>query len=292
MKAPICLFTYNRPEETRKTVEALQHNFLAKESELFIFSDGPKKESVAQKVAEVRSFLRTVQGFRAVHLLESEVNRGLANSIISGVSKVISEYGKVIVVEDDLVSTPNFLNFMNESLDYYENHHQIFSISGYTMDLPGLKHWDHDYYLGYRASSWGWGTWKSRWEQVDWQVKDYPDFKRDLFQQMRFMRGGADMPRMLHKQMNGKVDSWAIRWCYSQFLHNQLTVFPSSSKIRCIGFGASATHTRQNRRFETRIDQSGKTIFNFNADISMDKQLVKEFRTKFSLLNRLYDKFF
>ena len=252
--APICLFTYNRLAETKQTVEALKNNFMAAESELFVFSDGAKNKETASKVAEVRNYLKTLSGFKNIEIVFSEDNKGLANSIIHGVSQVMSKYGKVIVLEDDLVTSPNFLDFMNQALEFYKDHQKVFSISGYTMNLPSLKKDKNDYYVGYRASSWGWASWSKSWVDVDWEIKDYKDFSKSKTSNRIFKRGGSDMLRMLKNQRNSKIDSWAITWCYHQFKKDQLTVFPTISKIVNIGFGKDATHTKFTFRFETDLD--------------------------------------
>ena len=291
MLAPICVFTYNRLDETIKTIEALKRNFLAPTSELFIFSDGPKTEDDFQNVKDVRVFIRSVKGFKSIQIIESPVNKGLANSIIDGVTLIINEYGKVIVLEDDLVSSPNFLDFMNQALVFYSNNEKIFSITGYSMNLPLLKSYIPDYYLGFRACSWGWGTWKNIWQEVDWLVSDYNSFKRSIVKQAKFMRGGSDMPYMLWKQMNGKLDSWAIRWCYDQFKKEMFTVFPRDSKLINIGFGSNATNTKKTNRFHTILDKGSKTNFKFDKEPFIEIQLKKEFRQKFSIKNRLIDNF-
>jgi hypothetical protein len=288
--SPVCLFTYNRPYETIKTLEALQKNHLAPRSELFVFSDGPKNEKAAPAVEKVRGHIRGISGFKSVTLFESDMNKGLANSIISGVTKVIDLYGSVIVLEDDLVTSPNFLDFMNSALAFYADNGKIFSISGYTLDLPSLRNNPGDSYVAYRASSWGWGTWKDRWDAVDWKVKDYDRFKYDLSQQIRFMRGGSDMPLMLWKQMNGRIDSWAIRWCFDQFKKDLLTVFPVRSKVINTGTGENATHTKNGARFETTLDNSGRRDFVFDKDPKTDPGLIREFRDKFSVINRLKER--
>ena len=122
-------------------------------------------------------------------IYESPYNKGLACSIIDGVTKIVNDYEKIIVLEDDLITTPNFLNFMNQALHFYITDATIFSISGYTLNLPSLPSYSKDFYLGYRGSSWGWGTWKDRWDEVDWEIKDYDKFKIDPLAQLRFMRG-------------------------------------------------------------------------------------------------------
>lgn len=290
--APICLFVYNREQETIKTIEALKKNFLAKESDLIVFSDGPKNNNVSKDVLELRVFLKSIKGFKSVTIKEAEKNKGLANSIIEGVSLVLDKYGRVIVLEDDLVTTPNFLNFMNQALEFYKNERKIFSISGFTMDLNALKNYEDDFYLGLRASSWGWGTWKDRWNEIDWEVKDYDKFKNNIFLNYKFMKGGSDMPQMLKKQMLNKIDSWAIRWCYHQFKYDLLTVFPAKSKIINIGFGLNATHTRKKQsRFEPKMDNGKQKTFHFKVNLVRNKKLEKDFRGKFSFYSRLKNKF-
>lgn len=286
--APICLFTYNRVDKTIQTVTALKKNFLAKQSDLIIFSDGPKNEDLNEQILKLRSYLKTITGFKSLEIHESKENKGLANSIIGGVNMVIKNYGRVIVLEDDLITTPNFLHFMNQALDFYEGEKKVYSISGYSMKLKSLKDYPADFYLGLRASSWGWGTWQERWQNVDWEVQDFNKFKWDLIRQYRFMKGGSDLPFMLRKQMRSKIDSWAIRWCYHQFKYGLFTVFPAKSKIKNIGFGKAATHTKkQIGKLETLLDKSNQTAFDFSKDLIRNKILEKEFKNKFSVFNRI-----
>lgn len=288
--SPICLFTYNRLDETKDTVIALKNNFLACKSELFIFSDGWRNESDKERILLVRDFLKTIDSFKKVTIFESETNLGLANSVIKGVTKIVKHYGRIIVLEDDLVTTPNFLNFMNQALDFYENDMTIFSISGYTMDLPSLKYIDKDYYVGYRASSWGWGTWCRSWVDIDWEISDYKTYSKSRILQRKFRKGGNDLPRMLKNQMTSKIDSWAVRWCYNQFRRNQFTVFTTVSKVKSIGIGENATHTKSTTRFDTDLDKSNKQNFQFDFQPFINKKLMKEFKFKFSLLLRSIDK--
>ncbi|MBF0252411.1 MAG: sugar transferase [Candidatus Omnitrophica bacterium] len=290
--APVCLFTYNRFNETKRTLEALKKNFLSGESDLFIFSDGPKNGKSAVRVKAIREYLQAIDGFKSVSIVESKENKGLADSIISGVTEVLEKHKSVIVLEDDLITTPNFLDFMNQGLSFYENVEKIFSISGYTLDLPTLKTYDKDFYFGYRASSWGWATWKNRWDNVDWDVKDYSSFNKNFKMRHEFMRGGSDLPRMLNKQMNGKLDSWAIRWVYDQFKKNTVTVFASKSKVLSIGFDHNSTNTTKtsSKRFETTLDDSKQRNFMFDDKVEMNKILNKEFKNKFSFANRLMKK--
>ncbi len=288
--APICVFVYSRLEETQKTVEALSKNYLAKDSILYIFSDGPRSAKDARKVAQVREYVRTISSFKRTTIIESEGNKGLSNSIIEGVTQIIEKYKKIIVVEDDLLTSPNFLNFMNQALHYYQDNPKILAVTGYTMDLKSLGTIGSDYYLSLRASSWGWGTWESKWKGIDWEIKDYYKFKTNYREQFMFMRGGSDMPLMLKRCMQGEIDSWAIRWCYHQFKNDQYVIFPSKSKILNIGCGEQATHTKKMTRFSIVLDDGLKKDFVFDADPKLNYRILKEFRRKNSILSRLIGK--
>lgn len=271
-------------------IENLRKNKLACKSDLFIFSDGPKNHDDAYKVSEVRRFLKNISGFKNIEIAENRNNSGLARSVIDGVSSVIKKYKKIIVLEDDLIPSSNFLEFMNQALEYYESNNCIFSVSGYTPNLPSLQYCEKDFYLGHRASSWGWGTWNDRWEKVDWEVTDYKSFKFNIKSNLKFARGGSDLPFMLNKQMQGKIDSWAIRWCYNQYKMDQLTIFPTKSKITNIGFSSDATHTKKNNRFLPELDSTNQDKFLFEAIPTIDKTLAKEFKSIFSFKERLKSK--
>jgi hypothetical protein len=291
MFTPICLFTYNRLNETKQTIESLKRNFLAPESELIIFSDGSKNMESSSKVSAVREYLHTITGFKSIRIIESTENKGLANSIINGVSQILKEYSTVIVLEDDLITAPNFLNFMNQALQFYENKKSVLSISGYSFTMKHFKNYSFDSSFGCRASSWGWAIWKDRWNQIDWDVKDYSNFRWNILKRLKFNRGGSDMARMLDKQMSGKGNSWAIRFCYHQFKYGLHDVFPTKSKIINIGFSPEGSNCRfESDRFKTLLDISGKREFNFNPNVNLDIKVINEFYKHYSLKSRFYDR--
>ena len=257
--APIILFVYNRLWHTQQTIEALLKNKLASESDLFIFSDGPKTEN-DEKVSEVRKYIKTISGFKSVTIFEKEKNCGLANSVIAGVTEIINKFGKVIVLEDDLVTSRYFVKFMNEALNFFENDKRLFSVSGYTysdkiMKIP--KNYRHDIYLSYRNESLGWGTWIDRWNSVDWGVADFKEFCENPKLQKAFNRGGADMSGMLKAQIEGKIDSWAIRFDYALFKNDCFNVKPIKPLVCNIGL-TSGTHCSKGGtdKFITQIDDS------------------------------------
>lgn len=288
---PILLFTYKKVEPLRLTIAALRANDLAKHSELYIFSDGAKNLKDAAQVAEVRRFLKTVDGFKSVSIREEPTNKGLATSILEGVSELFQQYKAVIVLEDDLVTSTNFLDFMNEALKEYEANAKIHSISGYTVPMKVPAGYFYDNYFTRRATSWGWATWKDRWERVDWSVSDYEQFSGNPEEKKTFNAMGSDMSSMLAKQMNGTINSWAIRWCYHQFKYDLFTAFPIISKISNIGFGAGATHTKGSKnRYATPLDSSGKKKFDFLQKIDLDPYFINQFRSYYSLYTRGYYK--
>lgn len=281
--APIILFTYNRPEHTQKVLDALAENVLAEESELFIFCDGPKNDRAVEKNNRTKDVVlaeKARKRFRNVTVTISEQNKGLAKSIISGVTKIIGEYGKCIVLEDDHITSKGFISYMNDALRVYKDNKKIWSISGFTYPLKALEGYPHDVYLSYRACSHGWATWVDRWELVDWAVKDYDELKKSLWKIAKFNRGGNDLFRMLRHQMRGERDSWAIRFCYSQSRNDMLTVYPRYSLIYNIGFDGTGTHCQ---------NSGNHTISNFMAEyrvfslenIELDREVLADFKRQF-----------
>jgi hypothetical protein len=277
MLSPIILFIYNREKHTRKTLEALKSNYLAKKSKLFIFADGAKTNGDIEKVQKTRKVIEEYKdAFLDTQIIKADRNKGLANSVISGVSKVIEEYGRAIVIEDDIVTSPYFLMYMNQALDYYEDNKKIWSISGYTPPMKSLQKYDKDIFLSYRACSWGWGTWKDRWEQIDWNISDYKEFKLDKKRVQLFARGGRDLPQMLESQRKGLIDSWAIRWCYWQSKSDTFTVYPRVSLVRNIGCDGSGTHDGDEDVFCNLAIEEEEKHYRL-SEIELDRKITKEF---------------
>lgn len=279
--APVIVFVYKRLEQTKKTFESLIDNELAKESEVYIYADGAKNEKEKSSVEAVREYIKSLQvtnAFKKVVIVEQDHNCGLANSVIAGVNSIIFDKKKVIVIEDDIQTSPYFLTYMNECLQFYENDTRIWSISGYTPELPKLKNYEKNVYLNYRASTWGWGTWMDRWETVDWKVQDYNKFKYNIKRRMMLCRGGNDMPSMLKAQMKGKIDSWGIRWCYSQSKRNMLSIAPTVSLVRNNGLDGTGTHSNisDNNRFQSHEIENKKKDWTLK-DVRLNREICYEF---------------
>ena len=280
--APIILFVYNRPEHTRQTVEYLFKNRLAESSKLFIFSDGPKNLKDKQKVVEVRELIKNIKGFQEIKITEREKNLGLANSVISGVSEIFKSHNKVIVLEDDIISSPSFLIFMNDALDFYKEDKKIFSVSGYPYPVKIPDSYSKDVFITHRSSSWGWGTWKDRWEKVDWEVKDFSNFLKDKKAQNLFNKAGEDLLPMLKAQMKGVVDSWAIRWIYSQLKNNAFCLYPVSPLCKNIGTDRSGTHSSSSKKLNVELDMSDRE-YKMTKELQLNLDISGQIQSLFKL---------
>ena len=238
--APILLFVYNRPEHVRRNIQALLKNELAAESELFIYSDAAKDETSQAAVKEVRAFIRSIQGFKKITITERAESWGLARSIIDGVTTQINRYGRVIVLEDDLVVAPHFLQFMNDALETYRDEERVGHIQAcdFTHD-PSLP----DTFLIKWTGSWGWGTWDRAWKHFNADGKALLTEleSRKLTYTFDF-NGKYGYTRMLRRQIEGKNNSWAIRWNASLFLKGILSLNVGKSLVQNEGFDGSGTN--------------------------------------------------
>ena len=253
--APIVIFTYNRPDKLKVLISSLQNNSLASQSDLYIYSDGPKPDSIS-KVNLVREYIHTIEGFKSINIIESSTNKGLATSIIQGVTDIVNTYGRIIVLEDDLIVNNQFLSYMNYALTKYENMENVYSVSGYSFLSKGCYPDFPEYYFLPIICSWGWATWKNKWSVFDPNAIGYKQLKTNsvlreefnykyfysdmLIWQMEQKKIPGRIKILLHKKY--KQDSWAIRWYWSVFTHHGLTLYPKETLIENDGFDGSGTH--------------------------------------------------
>lgn len=288
--APIVLFTYNRPWHLRQTVEALQKNELANESELFIFSDGPKP-GAEEKVKEVREYIKTIDGFKKVTIIEREKNWGLANNIIDGVTRIVNEYGKIIVLEDDLVTSPYFLRFMNEALEMYKDEERVMHISGfmYPIKKDGLD----DTFFIKPTSCWGWATWDRSWKyskkDADYFIKV---FNKKMIKDFNF-NGAYNYFDQIIQNKKGIIKTWAIFWYASVYLQGGLSLHPRNSFTKNIGFDEEGTHCKSGTEFDVELNMNTKVEFTKEIAVNMKahKALEDYFRSiKKPILTRLVNR--
>ncbi len=287
--APIVLFVYNRPWHSQQTIEALQKNELSSESELFIYSDAPKAEKDQEKVQEVRDYVHSIGGFKKITIIERVENWGLANSIIDGVTAIVNQYGKIIVLEDDIVTSPYFLWYMNDALNLYANNEEIISVHGYVYPVKE-KLPEAFFLLG--ADCWGWATWKRGWELFNSDGHYLLDEleRRKLIREFDF-NDSYQYSKMLKSQIKGTNDSWAVRWYASAFLAGKLTLYPGRSLVYNIGNDDSGTHCGESADFDAHLTETQINFRNIDIEPSHNGKLAFEefFR---SLKKRFISRFF
>jgi hypothetical protein len=288
--APIIVFAFNRPEALTDTVSSLLANDEAAESPLFVFVDGPRenKSGEREKVEEVRRYVKSVRGFKSVEFCFSEENKGLGCSIIAGVSDVINRYGRAIVLEDDLVLSRNFLSFMNQGLDLYADKKEVFSVCGYSNKIKVPSGYHYDAYFCTRSSSWGWATWADRWNTVDWELKDWERYAKMAKAFNRW--GGSDCFRMLRSVKEGWGNSWAIRFGFSQFLQDKLSLFPIVSKVDNDGFDGDGTNCKKWSRFKHVMDTGNSKDFCFPNDVRLNPKIFKSAMSYNSIPIRIWSR--
>lgn len=278
--APIALFVYNRPDHTRRTLSYLQKNLLAEDSRLFIFSDGAKTDDDRASVQEVRQIAAEVTGFKSVKVISRKQNMGLANSIISGVTQLVNEYGKVIVFEDDLLSSPYSLRFFNDALTRYEDNDEVMHIGAYMFDIKDKTLPETFFFRA--AFSWGWATWARAWKNFE------PDIDKliQAFDKEKINQFSIDGTMNFWKQMQdfkaGKNNSWAIRWYASIFLKKGLTLNPLHSLIHNIGHDGSGVHSNIENMYQVQIAQ--QVVKQFPAIVQENEQAYHAI--KYFLKNR------
>ncbi len=284
--APVALFVFNRADHTVQTLDALARNTLASATRLVVFADGPRSEADLSKVGDVRKVIAAARGFRSVRLVERETNSGLADSIIDGVSRLVAEHGRVIVVEDDLVTSRHFLQYMNDGLRVYAGDERVASIHGYLYPVEGEL---PETFFQRGADCWGWATWARAWSNFE------PN-GRVLLRQLRERglsrdfnaNGTRRLTHMLEDQIAGRVNSWAVRWHASTFLRDMLTLYPGHSLVDNIGLDSSGVHCGTSTVFQVEMTDTPVRVerIPLQANSSATAQFEAFFRTRGSRLHR------
>lgn len=275
MYAPIALFTYNRADKTQRVLESLKQNAESKDSDLYIFSDGPKNEKAAEGVKANREYIHTVTGFKSVTIIEREKNWGLANSLIAGITEVINKYGRVIVVEDDLILSPYFLKFMNDGLEMYKDDDMVSSITAFVPDVK--EELPETYFLSF-FHCWGWATWKRAWDLLETDPR--PLLRKIKWQKNKFDVGGSfGNYGLLYLQKVGGVDSWYIRLYASFFLAGKLTLFPKRSLISNGGMDGSGTHSKNRKTSPFCVDY-------YNHPVNVSRIAIEEDARAFNIFSK------
>jgi hypothetical protein len=264
--APIVLFIYNRPQHTKKTLQALHENKEAAHSILYVFADGPKDNASGddlKTICETRDVVKEMLWCKEVILIPREKNMNLEDNVIDGITTVINKHGKAIILEDDLISSPYFLKYCNDGLNMYRDAKQVFSINGFMFPV-NFDAGATTFLSPYATSSWGWATWADRWNQLELQPQYINTINDSDFLTNRFNFGKVNILYML-KHMN----TWDSRWFYTAFVRNGLGLFPTKSLIKNIGFDSSGSHSG-NEGLEQDISLSAIPLV-YQDTIDLDK---------------------
>ena len=286
--APIVIFTYNRPLHTRQTVEALLKNEYASESDLIVFSDAPKNEIARKGVEETRSYVKSITGFKSLRVVERAKNYGLANNIIDGVTSVVNEFGRIIVLEDDLLTSPYFLKFMNEALEKYEKVDEVVSVHGYLY--PVKEKVPTNFFLRH-TDSLGWGTWVKSWTVFN----PNGEYLLSELERLRLLRdfnfnNSYDFVKMLRAQISGLNNSWAIRWYASTFLAKKISLYPNISLVFHNGNDWQATNSSSGDDWlDVKLSDIPIPVIDIPVEENKQVRIIYEnfFRTVFSLQGKV-----
>lgn len=265
--APIILFVYNRPWHTQQTIESLQKNELADQSDLIVYSDAPKSDQDRSSIQEVRDYLKTVEGFKSVKIIERDKNWGLASNIIDGVTEVINQYGKIIVMEDDIVTSWAYLSFMNQALDFYQNENKVWHISGWNYPIKTGDLGDGFFWRV--MNCWGWATWEDRWANFEKNPQGIID-NWSAEKKRHFDLDGSDVfwPQVI-ANAEGKMNTWAIFWYATLYEQGGLCLNPSQSYVDNIGLDGSGMHCGKAQTLTpTRSALCNKTALNWPVNLA------------------------
>jgi hypothetical protein len=289
--SPIVVFVYNRLWHTQKTIESLLNNKQSNDSDIIIFSDAPKTLEQSENVEKVRKYINSIkEGFKKITIIERSTNFGLAQSIITGVTEIVNKYGKIIVLEDDMIVSKYFLKFMNDGLNLYEKDDRVVSIHGYLY--PIKKEFPETFFLK-GADCWGWATWERGWGIFE---KDGSKLLKQLQERKlenRFdFNGTFPYINMLKGQIAGEINSWAVRWYASAFLQDKLTLYPGKSLLNNIGNDGSGSNCPQQSQFDVDIWEKPIKIgsIKIKENLSAYNEYKKYFRKNFDFYRPFYRK--
>lgn len=276
--APIGVSTYGRLQHLQRTITALQKNTLAQESELFVFSDAPRLGD-EDRVAAVRKYLRKIDGFKEVHVIERTENSRVVNNR-GGMRMLLDQFGKMIFLEEDVVTAPGFLSFMNQALTTYRNNDKVFAITGYCPPIDARKYISSDAFLLQTCNFWGFAIWKERYDQVSMQTPSCEVFKTILnpFSLASYMRIGSDMPHLFLLDAQGIIDAGDIKFAFEMWKKGSYLLIPTFSLSMSIGLDGTGVHCGMERKYDTEMSSDVSGRFKLPREPELNNALVAKYR--------------
>lgn len=270
----VAIFAFNRPNHLKKTLKSLSQNLNAKNYDIFIFCDGPKRISDKKKIKEVRKISKNYVSFKSKKYFFRKSNFGLYNSLKYGISKVLKTKQSVIVLEDDIITNKYFLDYMSKTLNFFYNQKNIGSVTGYSY-----ANCDHEMFLSQRHASWGWGTWRHVWDKMKWDKKYIKKYMKKKNFKKDFNRGGNDMYQLLEEQLDGQIDTMDIIFNFNCFIKNKFCVCPKNSMLYNIGLDGTGIHCKKNDK-----------VFN-NFDKNFYPKIYSKLRIENNIIKKIYNSF-
>lgn len=266
-KTPLALFTYNRPYHTRRALESLTRCNRIEECKIFIYCDGPKHSDDMNNIIASQQVVQNFAEKLGANIIIQEKNIGLAHSIVSGVSDLCERFGRVIVIEDDLVVSPSFIDYMLQALDRYQDEEHVYQISGFLFPIDASKHQD-TFFLPF-ITTWGWATWNRAWKSFDWNATGYEKLFSDKKMSKQFnLDNSYPYCDMLLDRFSGKNESWGILWWYAVFSVGGLVLYPGRTLVNNCGFDGTGTHCGNSIEY---IENTGLS----RIDIYSDDQVIR-----------------
>lgn len=272
--APICLSVYKRINHVKQTISALQKNLLAEESILYIFSDHPMIGD-EEEVRNVRRYLKKINGFHDVFIIEREENNRVKNNR-NGIKKILDDFGKVIFLEEDIVTAPGFLSYLNFALDFYKEHKNVISVSAYCPPIEIPEDYKYSTFFLPRFNAWGFGTWKNKFDPFEFSLIDYEKNIKDKNFLEKLTAGGDDIFYLVQNDYNGYIDALDIKVMYHQALYKKYTVYPRISMVQNIGHDGSGVHCRNTNKFLIKDIWQQCDNFHFAPEIELNDRILLE----------------
>jgi len=276
--APVVVYTYNRPEHLKKTIAALQANHLAVDTDIFVVSDGPKDECTKSHVNEIREYVDSIEGFRAVNRIYHKNNVGLVRSVQMAEQLILSDYDRLITLEDDIVTSENFLDFINAGLDFYEDSDLAFTVAGYCPPIKIPQSYEFDSWNSPWHSPWGYGIWKKKYDAIDIEFNPLQKIKKIKSKYSFLKKYGDFFIETLDRDARGLMVAGDARLAGQMLLKGAYTVVPSKSKVRNIGMDGSGIHCMPTDKFDIDLDDGQQRAFKFSADeLDLENYALKEY---------------
>lgn len=268
--APVVVYTYNRIDHLKQTISALEENYLASKTDLFIVSDGAKDKTVSKEIEKLREYVESINGFGSVNKIFRPKNLGAFESITQAEKSVVSDYGRVISLEDDIVTSKNFLNFINSGLNYFEDYDKVTSVSGYCHPIE--INTKYDSWMSIWHCPWGYGTWKKKYNKFDYSSNKYLEVLKYKKKSDILNRYGDFFIDTLIADLRGKIIAADARVCINMLLVNNLTVMPKISKVKNIGCDGSGLHSAKTNKFDVDLDDGSQVKFEFKAEFDWNDE--------------------